>query len=383
MVTLVTIIIVLYVTKVIIYFTMFRENKSNVVAENKVEASVSIIIPMHNEEKVIIRTIQPLLCLKDIEILLIDDGSTDDTVKIISPYVKLYDNIKLYKQPNQGKSSALNLGIKHSRSDIIICIDADTYITSSSIYSLLNKFSNEKVVAVSGNLRGININNFLTRLQDVEYISIYNFEREVFSRVNGITIVPGAIGAFKRNIIQKIGGYNSGSLTEDIDLVLKLRKNGFKIDNSKDSIAFTELPENINMYIRQRVRWKTGLILNMKEYLETGAGDFFFKAIILPYIIVFRIILSLFIPFIDIYFIYALFEDNLSYQYLYLIFTIIDNCIISYILIKQKHFRYVIWTPIQRVVTRQLSLLINIYIIYYFIVGKLFIWRRCKRYGDK
>lgn len=386
MITSIYILISLYLLKVVVFYIFYR--KQTLIKDNNIDCSsnqltASIIIPMHNEEKVICKTVESLLNIERVEIILVDDGSTDNTVEVISTYVKNYKQIRLYKQKNQGKSAALNLGIKMAKHEIVICIDADTFVTPLSIYSLLDKFEEPGIAAVAGNLRGANLNNIITYMQDIEYVSIYNFERQIFSNANGITIIPGAIGAFRKDIIEKIGGYNLKSITEDIDLVQKLKISQYVIINSENSIGYTELPESIDMYIKQRIRWKTGLLLNTIGYLQNTIKNNLFSYTILPYLILFRLVIPIFLPLIDYMCIYAIFTCKIEYIVGYIFYIILDSCIIGYILCMQKHFKYILVVPLQRLMYRQLGGLINICILYLFITGNLLKWRRCKRYGTE
>ena len=189
---------------------------------------VSVIIAAYNEAKVISKTIATLLNsdYPNLDILVVDDGSKDDTAGVVSAAYGSDPRVTVIKKPNGGKASALNLGIKQCRGEIIVALDADTVFARDTINKLVRHFADPSIGAVSGNVKVGNRNNPLTIWQAVEYITSQNFDRRAFDLLNCITVVPGAVGAWRKDAVILAGLYSSQTLAEDTDLTFKIRKLG-------------------------------------------------------------------------------------------------------------------------------------------------------------
>jgi len=224
--------------------------------------SVSIIIPAYNEGKVIEKTIRSVLELsyKQKEIFVVDDGSKDDTLEIAKMMETNNPISVISKKKNGGKWNALNKGIELSKSEIIICIDADTVLDKNAIQPLVRHFIDSKVGAVAGNIKVGNRQKILTKLQALEYISKLNIQRRSEAFFRKVTVVPGPLGAFRRSIIKEVGFYTGDTFAEDADLTLKILKAGYKIKYEPNSIGYTEAPTSIFNLAKQRYRWYRGLL---------------------------------------------------------------------------------------------------------------------------
>jgi len=224
--------------------------------------SVSIIIPAYNEGKVIEKTIRSVLELRysKKEIIVVDDGSTDNTLKI-AQLMETDNPIRVIsKRKNGGKWCALNEGIEASISDIMVCIDADTVLDKNAIQPLVNHFIDSKVGAVAGNIKVRNRDKLLTKLQALEYISQLNIQRRSEAFFRKITVVPGPLGAFRKSIIKEVGFYTGDTFAEDADLTLKILRAGYKIKYEPKSIGYTEAPIFLFDLAKQRYRWYRGLL---------------------------------------------------------------------------------------------------------------------------
>ncbi len=224
--------------------------------------SVSIIIPAYNEGKVIEKTIRSVLELNysQKEIIVVDDGSTDDTLKI-AKLMETNNQIRVIsRRKNGGKWRAINKGIESSKSDIIVCIDADTVLDKNAIQPLVNHFIDSKVGAVAGNIKVGNRDKLLTKLQALEYISQLNIQRRSEAFFQKITVVPGPLGAFRKSIIKEVGFYTGDTFAEDADLTLKILRAGYKIKYEPKSIGYTEAPIFFFDLAKQRYRWYRGLL---------------------------------------------------------------------------------------------------------------------------
>ena len=223
---------------------------------------VSIIVPGHNEEITAPKTIENLLRIDypDFEIVFVDDGSKDNTFRNIQALYGNHPKVKVLTKPNGGKASALNFGIGFAAGDILVCIDADTVLKPDAVSLMVAYFSDPLVAAVAGNVKVGNRINLLARWQSIEYITSQNFDRRAFDGLNAIMVVPGAIGAFRRDAVQKAGMFTTDTLAEDCDLTLRLLRAGYKIRTCNEALAFTEVPETLHMLVKQRFRWTFGIM---------------------------------------------------------------------------------------------------------------------------
>lgn len=223
---------------------------------------ISVVVPVYNEEKVIRETLNSILKsdYPNYEVVVINDGSKDLSSAVITAFIKenIKANIRLIEQNNQGKFSALNLGFSQASGEIVVCIDADTLITRSTLRRFAKHFRDEKIGAVAGNVKVGNQINLLTRLQELDYRMALNLERRAFSFLNSVFVVPGAIGAWRRSAVITAGLFSGETLTEDGELGMRLKKLGYRIDFESKAIGFTEAPEKLRPLLRQRFRWTFG-----------------------------------------------------------------------------------------------------------------------------
>ena len=235
---------------------------------------VSIIVPVYNEEKVVTESIKSLLDLNysNYEIIIVNDGSTDNTKNVTEALVgyqkgRLSDiKVSLINKPNGGKAQALNAGIKYSKAEIVLCMDGDSQLAPDSIKVAVRHFSNPEIGAVAGNVKVINRGKLLTDLQALEYIEGLNMARSAQSFVNLVNIIPGPIGLFRKKAIEEAGFYSSDTFAEDADLTLKILANGWKIYYEPNSISYTEAPEKLHELLKQRYRWKRGIIQSIRKH---------------------------------------------------------------------------------------------------------------------
>ncbi|MFX1362968.1 MAG: glycosyltransferase, partial [Promethearchaeota archaeon] len=266
-------------------------------------ARVSIIVPAYNEEKVIEKTINSLINLTydSKEVIIVDDGSKDDTLKIVQR-IAGQSPIRVFSKPNGGKWSALNEGIKHSKGEIIVCIDADTILDKGAIQRLLPHFDDPKIGAIAGNVKVGNRKKILTKLQALEYVSSINIQRRSESFFKKITVVPGPLGAFRKSVIEEVGMYDGNTYAEDAELTLRILKAGYEIKYEPRAIGYTEAPETVTDLAKQRYRWYRGLLQAMTKHKDMlfnskygSTGWFmipwiFFNGVIFPWYTFFTLI---------------------------------------------------------------------------------------------
>jgi len=332
---------------------------------------VSIIVPAYNEEVNAAKTIENLLQLDypNFDIIFVDDGSTDNTyVKSLKTFI---DNpkVKVFTKPNGGKASALNYGIAQSGNEYVICIDADTLLKRGAVLRLMEKFVPNKlhrdqvVGAVAGNVKVGNENSLLTKWQSIEYITAQNFDRRAFDLVNGITVIPGAIGAFRKEAIEKAGGFTSDTLAEDCDLTIRILRNGYRVVNCTEAIAVTEAPETLKEFMKQRFRWSFGITQAFWKNKD-ACFNARYKALgilAMPNILLFQIILPMLAPLADAMLIISLIWNRHNVESInkigsyYLLFLMVDVAVslISFSFENEK-FTKLIWLIPQRFIYRQL-----------------------------
>ncbi|WP_310570522.1 glycosyltransferase [Gemmatimonas sp.] len=264
---------------------------------------VSVLVPAYNEGRVIARTVRSVLAQEydAFEVLVIDDGSSDDTADVAA---QCSDDprLRVVRQVNGGKAAALNNGIAHATGDIIVVIDADTLLVPDAIRHLVHPLADSRVGAVAGNAKVGNRVNLITRWQAVEYVTSQNLDRRAFVMLNCITVVPGAIGAWRRSAVVAAGGFRTDTLAEDQDLTLTLLRGGHRVALADRAVALTEAPETFDALLKQRFRWSFGTLQCAWKHrgalLRPSAGAL--GIVGLPNIWLFQLLFPLLAPAADI-----------------------------------------------------------------------------------
>jgi peptidoglycan-N-acetylglucosamine deacetylase len=270
---------------------------------------VAVLIPAYNEEKVIERTIQGALDsdYPNLRVIVIDDGSKDRTLEIAHRTFAREEaagKVIILTKPNGGKAEALNFGLEHiGDAEIFVGIDADTIIAPDAIVRMVPHFLNPKVGAVAGNAKVGNRVNLWTRWQALEYITSQNFERRALNTMGAVSVVPGAIGAWRVAAVCEAGGYHVDTVAEDADLTMALLRNGNRVQYEDMALAFTEAPTTANALMRQRFRWSFGILQAIFKHRGVFARKGALGFVALPNILIFQILLPLVSPFIDIMFV--------------------------------------------------------------------------------
>jgi len=279
---------------------------------------VAVIVPAFNEEKVIAQTIRALLRsvnVPGLHILVVDDGSTDGTAARVREEFAHEPRITLYERPNSGKSEALNFGLRQTDANIIVALDADTVFTPSTISALVRHFIDPNVGAVAGNAKVGNRVNLLTKWQALEYITSQNLDRRAFDLLNCITVVPGSVGAWRRQLVMDAGGFSAATLAEDADLTITILRHGYKVIYDDEAIAYTEAPETIRAFVRQRHRWMFGTFQAAWKHRD-ALFRWRYRAlgfVALPNIFLFQVVFPLISPVIDLMMAGSLITAGVSY----------------------------------------------------------------------
>jgi len=227
-----------------------------------VHSAVSVVIPAYNEAKVIERTILSVLASRgiDVEVLVMDDGSTDDTADVVYNAFYFEPRVKVHKLKNGGKARALNEGFKLASHEVVIALDADTIFLPDTIVELARKFDDPRVAAVAGRAAVGNTQHFVARWQALEYVIGQAIERRAWHLLGVVSVVPGAVGAWHRDAVLAVGGFGTDTLAEDCDLTITLQVHGWKVSYAPDAVALTEAPETVRALLKQRFRWCFGVL---------------------------------------------------------------------------------------------------------------------------
>ena len=324
---------------------------------------VSIIVPVYNEGKVLRFSIESLLDLDypNYEIIVVNDGSTDDTALVGESLVGYQKGrsglikVSLINKPNGGKSKALNAGIQYSEAQFVLCMDGDSQLTPSTLKTAVRHFTDPYIGAVAGNVKVQNRKKVLTDLQALEYLEGLNMARSAQGYLQLVNIIPGPIGLFRKTALRDAGFYSSDTFAEDADVTLKILAKGWKIVYEPNAIAYTEAPATIYQLLKQRYRWTRGIlqaIRKHKRYLYNPTMNFnnsfvlwsmFYEALIWPAMNI----------FVNLYFIIvALFYGMSSFIFLWWIgIAILDLMAAVYcIAAEREEFRLVPYAVIYRLV---------------------------------
>jgi len=267
-------------------------------ADDAALAPVTIIVPVFNEEQVILSALQSLLALDypEFHILVVDDGSTDRTLELASTLGGDYGRVSLtvVTKSNGGKAAALNTGLALAKTPYVLCMDGDSRLHPATLRHAMAHFDDPRVAAVAGNVKVVNRNNIWTRLQALEYIEGLNLARRAQGFLRIVNIIPGPIGVFRRDVLSSVGGYDSDTFAEDADLTLKLVTAGWHVVYEERAIAWTESPEIFVDLIRQRYRWTRGILQALRKRASVlssprgqivtwiSVASMFFEAVLWP-----------------------------------------------------------------------------------------------------
>lgn len=234
----------------------------------------SAIVPAYNEEKSIEMTLQSLVNLEypaeKMEIIVVNDGSTDRTKEIVELFVQehLSHKIILLNQKNQGKAAAMNYGLKIATGEFFACLDADSGVSSNALQAMLPLFEdNDNVAAVCPLIKVKKPRNVLEKVQWYEYI-INMFHRFLNAKLNCLHVTPGPFSVYRTQIIRDIGGFDEHTITEDLEIAIRLQIHHYQILHTFDAIVETVAPATWKALFRQRVRWYKGATDNTIQYKE-------------------------------------------------------------------------------------------------------------------
>ena len=231
--------------------------------------STTIIIPCWNEEKTVSKTIDSLLRLQypknKLQIFIIDDGSTDHTWEVIQKFVK-NPQVKLFHKENGGKHTAVNLGIKNATSELIGCLDADSFVEKNALVEIARAFNEDKeMMAATPILVVHEPKTILQKMQKTEYHT-GAFLKRMLSPLDAINVTPGPFSIFRREVFEKIGIFKNAHNTEDMEFALRMQSHHMRIRNVHTALVHTTAPGTLYKLYLQRIRWTYGTMKNTLDY---------------------------------------------------------------------------------------------------------------------
>ena len=364
------------------------------------EPFVSIIVPAYNEERVIEATLRSLLNsdYDNFEIIVVDDGSQDRTSEVVREHFDGQPLVKLFTEANAGKAAALNFGLRYAKGDVVVALDADTQFPGETIRALARRFVDPEIGAVAGNAKVGNRINIVTRWQALEYITSQNMDRRAFASLNCITVVPGSVGAWRRELIERCGGFSSDTLAEDQDLTLRIRKLGYKIGYEESAVGWTEAPHSLKMLARQRFRWGYGTLQCLWKHRDTlfrpryGALGF----VSMPNVWIFQILFPLISPVMDLILVYTLISNALDrlqqpvgysftnlrqVLFYYALFLAVDwsAACFAFVLERKERWSLLWWLFLQRFCYRQVMYYVMVKSVITAVRGAVVGWGKLER----
>jgi len=244
---------------------------------------VSIIIPAYNEEKNITTTLTSLIKLNypknKLEIIVINDGSTDNTQNLVRDLMSKNKSfkIKLIDKKNEGKGAALNDGLKLCKGEFFVCLDADSIVSKDALEKILPHFTHEDIVAVLPLLKVDKPKNLWQKMQWLEYI-VNMFYKRLMSNLNCVHVAPGPFSVYRTDVLRRLNGFDEDNITEDLEISLRLQSKNYRIVQLLDAEVFTIAPKSFRELYKQRNRWYKGAVINAFKYrymmFNRKYGDF-------------------------------------------------------------------------------------------------------------
>lgn len=352
----------------------------------RVTERVTVIVPAFNERAGIEAAVRSIaVSSHPVRIIVVDDGSTDGTADLVEALG--LDGVQVIRQANAGKAAALNTGLRAAQDDIVVMVDGDTVFEPDTVAALVQPLADPRVGAVSGNTKVANRGGILGAWQHIEYVVGFNLDRRLFDVAECMPTVPGAIGAFRRKALDRVGGVSVDTLAEDTDLTMALCRDGWRVVYEDSARAWTEAPASLGALWRQRYRWCYGTLQAMWKHrravLQRGpAGKLGRRG--LGYLLVLQVLLPLFAPVVDVFAIYGLaFLDPKRVILLWLAFLAIQVLTSAYAFRLDRESLRTLWWAVllQQVVYRQLMYLVVIQSVFTAFAGTHLRWHRMERYG--
>jgi cellulose synthase/poly-beta-1,6-N-acetylglucosamine synthase-like glycosyltransferase len=349
---------------------------------------VAIVVPAYNEAVGIERATRSLAAsdYPDFEVVVVDDGSTDGSAEIVERLA--LERVRVFRKANGGKASALNAGIAATRQPVVVMVDGDTIFEPETLRRLVLPLGDPRVGAVSGNTKVGNRRRLIGRWQHIEYVTGFTLDRRMYEVLQCTPTVPGAIGAFRRDVLEEVGGVSAATMAEDTDLTLAIGRTGRRVVYAEDARAWTEAPSTLGDLWRQRYRWSYGTMQAVWKHkgalLTSDARQRRIGRLTLPYLILFQIALPMGAPLIDLFALYGLLFTNPAPVLAYWLgFNALQLLLAAFAFRLDRERLGPLWAlPLQQFVYRQLMYLVIIESSVSALVGVRTRWRHLTRTGD-
>jgi peptidoglycan-N-acetylglucosamine deacetylase len=361
---------------------------------------VSVIIPAHNEAAVIVKSVERILesAYPDLQIIVVDDGSTDGTTEVLEHAYGDHPAVKIITIPNGGKANAINVGLASVHGSIVVALDADTLFEKDTITNLTRWFIDPSVGAVAGNAKVGNRINTITKWQALEYISAQNLERRALVTLGCMTVVPGAVGAWRREALEKLGRFPTNTLAEDQDLTISVQKAGYRVVFDSEAVAWTEAPDTFKGLMRQRFRWAYGTLQCLWKHRDVTFRPRFgtLGLIAMPQVWLFQVLLTVMAPLVDFMLIWQILHtgldylqhrdqfnpDNLGITFVYFLLFMLTDFLavaIAFVIEGDENWRLMLWLGFQRVGYRQILYYVVVKSVVTAALGPLVGWGKLDR----
>lgn len=346
---------------------------------------VSVLVPAYNESKCIANTVRSLMASDyPLEVVVIDDGSTDGTADLVDR-MRLR-GVRVVRQRNAGKPAALNNGIAHARYDIIVMMDGDTVFEPSTIRELVQPFADPRVGAVAGNAKVGNRDSLIGAWQHIEYVMGFNLDRRMYDMLGCMPTIPGAVGAFRREALNRIGGMSEDTLAEDTDVTMGLHRDGWRVVYAENARAWTEAPESVQQLWSQRYRWSYGTMQaiwkHRRAVIERGPSGRFGR-VGLPFVALFMVVAPLLAPLIDVFLLYGLVFGPTEQTIVawFGVLAVQGICAAYAFRLDRERMTHLFSLPLQQILYRQLMYVVLLQSWITALTGGRLRWQKLRRTG--
>ncbi|MFI6941669.1 polysaccharide deacetylase family protein [Streptomyces sp. NPDC050418] len=350
-----------------------------------VQEPVSVLVPAFNEAKCIENTVRSLVGSDHpIEVIVIDDGSTDGTARLVES-LRL-PGVRVVRQHNAGKPAALNRGVANARHDLIVMMDGDTVFEQSTVRELVQPFGDPRVGAVAGNAKVGNKDSLIGAWQHIEYVMGFNLDRRMYDVLRCMPTIPGAVGAFRRSALERVGGMSDDTLAEDTDITMALHRDGWHVVYAENARAWTEAPETVQQLWSQRYRWSYGTMQaiwkHKRSFIEGGPSGRFGR-VGLPLVSAFMVLAPLLAPLIDVFLLYGLFFGPTQKTIIAWlgVLAIQAVCAAYAFRLDREKMTHLISLPLQQILYRQLMYVVLLQSWITALTGGRLRWQKLRRTG--
>ncbi|AZQ35126.1 glycosyltransferase [Streptomyces cyaneochromogenes] len=345
----------------------------------------SVLVPAYNEAKCIESTVRSLMRSEyPIEIIVIDDGSSDGTARIVEGLG--LPNVRVIRQLNAGKPAALNRGLANARYDLIVMMDGDTVFEPSTVRELVQPFADPRVGAVAGNAKVGNKDTLIGAWQHIEYVMGFNLDRRMYDVLQCMPTIPGAVGAFRRSALERVGGMSDDTLAEDTDITMAIHRDGWRVVYAEKARAWTEAPESVQQLWSQRYRWSYGTMQaiwkHRRALVDRGPSGRFGR-VGLPLVSLFMVLAPLLAPLIDVFLIYGLVFGPTEKTILawFGVLAIQAACAAYAFVLDRERLTPLISLPLQQILYRQLMYVVLLQSWITALTGGRLRWQKLRRKG--